>query len=86
MQIKQVADAKQVCLVYRVLVSSPDPTQEESVWWHPADLSGFINIDDFLERKFSLPITLQETQSVVATPETLGYFSAMTQHFFWQVN
>ena len=29
MQIKQVADAKQVCLVYRVLVSSPDPTQEE---------------------------------------------------------
>ena len=48
------------------LVSSPDPTYERArVWWHPADSLGFINVDYFLERNFSPPITLQRTQSAV---------------------
>ena len=50
---------------WRLLVSSPDPTQEERIWWHPADPSGFINVDCFQESNFSPPITLQQTQSVV---------------------
>ena len=33
--------------------------------WHLADTSGFINVDYFLERNFSPPITLQKRQSVV---------------------
>ena len=37
--------------------------------------SGFNNIDYILGKIFHPPITLHETQSVVATPETLGYFS-----------
>ena len=36
----------------------------------------------FLARNLIPPITSQKTQSVVARPESLGYFSAMTQHFF----
>ena len=36
----------------------------------------------FLVRNFQLPIIMQKTQSVVATLESLGYFSTMTQHFF----
>ena len=37
----------------------------ERVWGHPADILGFINFDYFSERNFSLPITLQKTQSAV---------------------
>ena len=47
------------------LVSSQTPPTSEKVWWHPADTSGFINIDYFLERNITLPITLQKIQSVV---------------------
>ena len=36
----------------------------ERVWWHPADSSGFINVD-YLERNFSPSITLQKTESVL---------------------
>ena len=43
----------------------PRPHLRERVWWHPADTSGFINIDYFLERNISPPITLQKRQSVV---------------------
>ena len=43
----------------------PRPHLRERVWWHPADSSGFINIDYFLERNISPPITLQKRQSVV---------------------
>jgi len=43
----------------------PRPHLRERVWWHPADTSGFINVDYFLERNFSPPITLQKRQSVV---------------------
>ena len=58
------------------LVPRPHPRRD------PADPSGFINVDYFLERNFSPPIRLQKTQSVGATPKSLGYFSTMTQHFF----
>ena len=53
------------------LISAPVPYEttrphlRERVWWHPADTSGFINVDYFLERSFSPPITLQKRQSVV---------------------
>ena len=43
----------------------PRPHLQERVWWYPADTSGFINIDYFLERNISPPITLQKRQSVV---------------------
>ena len=36
----------------------------------------------FLWKTFQMPITIWKTQSVVATPEILGHFSTMTQHFF----
>ena len=49
--------------LFRSLV--PRPYLRERVWWHPADFSGFINVDYFLERNFSPPIALQKTQSVV---------------------
>ena len=39
---------------------------------HPADSSGFINVEYFLESNFSPSITLQKTISC-ATPEILGY-------------
>ena len=35
----------------------PRPHLRERVWWHLADTSGFINVDYFLERNFSPPIT-----------------------------
>ena len=41
-----------------------------------------LNVDCFLGRILHPPITFQKTQSVSATPEILGYFSTMTQHFF----
>jgi len=43
----------------------PRPHLRERVWWHPADTSGFINIDYFLERNITPLITLQKRQSVV---------------------
>ena len=49
--------------LFRSLV--PKPHLRERVWRHPADSSGFINVDYFLERYFSPPIALQKTQSVV---------------------
>ena len=65
---------------FLVLVLTPDPTCAERVWWCLTNPSGFINVDCFLCRIFQPPITLQKTDSVVATPESLGYFSTMTQH------
>ena len=62
------------------LVSSPDLTQEERVWRCSANPSGFIN-DYFLGRIFRPPITLQKIPFVIATLETLGYFSTMTAIF-----
>ena len=50
----------------------PRPHLREGVWWHPADSSGFINFDYFLERDFSLPITLQKTQSAVQHRKSLA--------------
>ena len=41
------------------------PPMRERVWWHPANTSGFIIIDYFLERNISPPITLHKRQSVV---------------------
>ena len=61
------------------LVSSPDPTREERVWWHSAILLGFINVDYFLGRIFHPPITLQKTL------ETICYFSTMTPvYWHWK--
>ena len=45
-----------------------------------ADPSGFITF--WREISLHAPITLQKTQSVVATPESLAYFCMMIQHFF----
>ena len=58
--------------VSSIVVSCPDPNWEERVWWCLANSLGFISIDCFLGRIFHPPITLQETQSLVATPEILG--------------
>ena len=64
------------------VVSCPDTTWEERVWWHLTNSSGFINVDCFMEWIFQPPITLQRTQSAVQQWKILGYFSTMTQHFF----
>ena len=42
----------------------PRPHLRERVWWHLVDSSCFINVDYFLERNISPPITLQIRQSV----------------------
>ena len=65
----------------RVLLNFCGATQEERVWWCSANPSGFIN-NYFLVRIFHPPITLQKTLFVVATLETLAYFSMMTA-IFW---
>ena len=46
------------------------------------DSLGFINVDYFLERKFSLPITLQKTWSVVQHQKSLATLARDTA-FFW---
>ena len=74
-----------VVWVPQVYSCCSDPTPRERVWWHLADSSGFVHIDRFLPilvRNLQPPITLQKTQSVVKTPESLGFFSTMTHHFF----
>ena len=63
------------------LVSSPAPTKEQRAWWSLANPLGFIN-DYFLGRIFHPPIKLQKTLFVIATLETLGYFSTMTATFW----
>ena len=85
MQIKQVADAKQVCLVYRVLVSSPDPTQEERSDDIRLISQASLTLITFW-RESSLRQSHCRKHNLWLQPETLGYFIAMTQHFFWQVN
>ena len=52
-------------MIHHTISLVPRPHLQEKVWWHPADSSGFINVDYFLKRNFSPPITLQKTQSVV---------------------
>ena len=43
-----------------MVVLCSDPTREESVWWRLADPLGFINVDWFLRRISSAPITLKK--------------------------
>ena len=56
------------------LVLSPDATYERG--------SGDIWADYFLERNFSPPNHIAEKTICSAPPETLGYFSKVTRHFF----
>ena len=46
---------------YGEVVSCPDPTREERIWWCLTDLSGLINVDCFPWRIFKPPIMLQKT-------------------------
>ena len=68
--------------LYRLIqvgvVSCPDPIWQDMVWWHLANSLGFINVDYFLMGNLQPPITLQKTQSVVTTPESL------TTSIWWQ--
>jgi len=64
----------------------PSPHLRERVWWHPADTSGFINIDYFLERKFSPLITLQKRQSVVQHWKFLATSADDTALFLVQIS
>ena len=57
-------------------------TCEERVWWHLADTLGFINVDYFLERNFSPPITLQKRQSVVQHRKFLATSARWHSTFF----
>ena len=60
----------------------PRPQLQERVWWHPADTSGFINIDYYLETNFSPSITLQKRQSVVQHPKFLATSARWCSTFF----
>lgn len=68
-----------VLQVYTSLVLRPRPRGEGLVTFNQ-----FLGLHCSLWRIFQLPITLEKTQSVVATLEILGYmyFSMMTQHCF----
>ena len=64
------------------VISCPDPTREERVWWHLTVPSGFNNnVDCFRLRIFQLP-TCCWKNNLWLQWEILGYFGTMTQHFF----
>ena len=57
------------------------PTQEERIWWHPADPLGFINVDYFLETNF--PPSNHTAENTICDCNTRkSPLSMMTQHFF----
>ena len=60
---------------YTVSSLVPRPHLRERVWWHPADSSGFINVDYFLEKTQS---AVQHQKSLAASAR---WFSTL-----WHVN
>ena len=63
----------------------PRPHLRERVWWHWLIPRASLMLITFW-REISLRQSHCRNTICSATPEILGCFSAMTQHFFWHVN
>jgi len=61
----------------RFLVSSPDSTQEQSVWWCLATPLGFINVDYFLEELHVASSTYNTQKFAGAMINSRGYYSRL---------